>query len=310
MPTSPHLAPSGAQHRLVHGDQEAVITEVGATARRLRLRGWDVLDGFGAGEMCSGARGQSLLPWPNRIRDGRYRFGDEEHQLPLTEPESANAIHGLIRWVPWTVAEQDVDRVRLVHTLHPQAGYPFTLALSIEHRLAHDGLTVTTTAVNAGSEPCPYAAGAHPYLSVGTPTIDDAILTAPARVRLLADDRGIPVGREPVDGGPYDFRAPRRIGDTQLDTAYADLDRGPDGWAHVRLEHPADGRAVTLGLGPGYEHLMLFTGDSLPEVDRRRRGLGVEPMTSPPNAFQTGEGLVVLAPGDTCTTQWRVTPTA
>jgi aldose 1-epimerase len=53
-----------------------------------------------------------------------------------------------------------------------------------------------------------------------------------------------------------------------------------------------------------YTHLMLFTGDTLPETGRRRRGLGVEPMTCAPNAFASGDGLIRLEPGESVTTTW------
>ena len=66
-----------------------------------------MLDGYGAEEECTSGRGQVLIPWPNRIEDGTYEFDGERHQLPLTEPEHRNAIHGLVRGEPWTVAEQE-----------------------------------------------------------------------------------------------------------------------------------------------------------------------------------------------------------
>ena len=74
----------------------------------------------------------------------------------------------------------------------------------------------------------------------------------------------------------------------------------------MRLESPRSGRAVTLWLDRSYPYLMLFTGDSLPEQQRRRRGLGVEPMTCAPNAFQSGDGLVTLEPGETFTGRWGI----
>jgi aldose 1-epimerase len=49
---------------------------------------------------------------------------------------------------------------------------------------------------------------------------------------------------------------------------------------------------------------MAYSGDTLPEPERRRRGLAVEPMTCPANAFQSGEGLIVLAPGESCRQRW------
>lgn len=57
----------------------------------------------------------------------------------------------------------------------------------------------------------------------------------------------------------------------------------------------------------GYPYLEVFTGDTVPEKDRRRHGLGVEPMTAPPNAFVTGEGLLRLPPGATVTRRWGIT---
>jgi aldose 1-epimerase len=305
---SPRLAPSGAQHAITHGDHHAVVVEVGGALRAYRLHDWDVLDGYAVDEMCTGARGQTLIPWPNRLRDGRYRFNAADHQLPLSEPERSNAIHGLVRWTNWTVGDRDVDRIRMEHVLHPQAGYPFTLQLAVHYTLAHDGLTVTTIARNAGAEPCPYGAGAHPYVKTGGRLIDRAILTAPGATWLPTDNRAIPVGRAPVDGTPYDFRAPRPIGDTELDTAFTDLQRDTDGWAHVRLDAADGRRRVDVAMDGAYGYVELYTGDALPEHDRRRCGLGIEPMTCAPNALASGDGLVVLQPGESHRGRWRITP--
>ena len=74
-----------------------------------------------------------------------YEFAGAAHQLPLTEPAARNAIHGLVRWAAWSTAEREADRVVMEHTLHPQPGYPFSLALGIEYALSDEGLRVTTT---------------------------------------------------------------------------------------------------------------------------------------------------------------------
>ena len=290
---------------LAYGDQNAVVVEVGGAIRTYSADGRQVLDGYAADEMCSGARGQSLIPWPNRLQDGRYRFAGEERQVPLTEPEKQNAIHGLVRWANWTVAERDGDRVVMEHLLHPQEGYPFTLELSIEYRLSGEGLSVQTTATNQGTGACPYASGAHPYLTVGTPTIDAVTVRAPGSALLTTDERGIPTGTKPVEGTEYDFRSPRLLGDTQIDTGYAELERDSDGRARIELAAP-NRVGATLWMDGGYRYLMLFTGDALPEAERRRRSLGVEPMTCAPNAFRTGEGLLVLEPGESFAAAWGI----
>ena len=79
--------------------------------------------------MVTSGRGQVLLPWPNRIEDGGYEFDGRRHQLALTEPTARNAIHGLVRWVAWSVAERESSRVVMTYALHAQPGYPFPLAL-------------------------------------------------------------------------------------------------------------------------------------------------------------------------------------
>lgn len=300
--------PSGAQTEIASGDQRAVVVEVGGGLRSYRVGGLEILDGYQVDQRCTGARGQVLVPWPNRLRDGRYRFADVDHQLPLSEPSRQNAIHGLVRWSNWVLADQASDRVTMSQVLHPRDGYPFTLLMVLDYRLGADGLEVRNTATNLGDQACPYGAGTHPYLSLGTPTIDALVLRAPGSMRMLTDERAIPVGLEPVDGGPYDFRRARVIGDTVLDTGYAELERGPDGRARVELAHPATGSAVALWMDEGYPYLMLFTGDSLEQAERRRRGLGVEPMTCAPNAFQTGDGLRSLEPGQSWSSTWGISP--
>lgn len=273
---------------------------MGATLRRYTVGGADVLDGFGEDEPCRSGRGQLLVPWPNRIRDGSYAFAGAEQQLALSEPGKRNAIHGLVRWANWTVRESADDRVTMGYELHPQPGYPHALSLSLSYLLDDEGLIVRLSATNVGDAACPFGAGAHPYLAVASPTIDAAVLQAPGTTRLVSDDRGIPVGAEAVAGTPYDFREARPVGGTVLDTAYTGLARDEDGLARVRLD------ATTLWLDESYPYLMLFTGDPLPDVGRR--SLGVEPMTCAPNAFQTGEGLLSLAPGEAFTAAWGLTP--
>ena len=290
--------PSGEQFELSSGDQHAVVTEVGAGLRAYSAGGRELLDGYPVDALASSGRGQLLLPWPNRIRDGVYTLDGREHRLPLNEPERGNAIHGLGRWSSWAVVDQTADRVVLAHVLRPQPGYPFTLELRVEYSLASSGLSVRTSAANAGADPCPYGAGSHPYLAVRS--VDDAVLRLPARTVLESDERGIPVGSSPVEAA-FDFRAPRPIGGVQLDHCFTDLERGDDGTARVGVDD------TTLWVDESYPYLMVFTGDSLPAAERRR-SIAVEPMTCAPNAFASGDGLIVLEPGEEHAAAWGITP--
>ena len=299
---------TGEQIEIRHGEQRAGIVTLGAGLRAYCVGSRAVIDGYDRRQIASSGRGQTLIPWPNRLRDGAYVFRGERYQLPLTEPERANAIHGLVRWEDWSVAERLPDRVSLEYTLHPQEGYPFALAITIEYELGAGGLTVRTSATNIGHRACPYGAGAHPYLTAGPGTIDGCRLHAPGRRWLKTDERMIPTGSAPVHGTRYDFRVGREIGTTVLDTGYTDLERDADGLARVKLSGPDGGGSVTLWQDSRYQYLMLFTGDSLPDVSRRRGGLGVEPMTCAPNAFASGDGLLTLEPGERFTCSWGIEP--
>jgi aldose 1-epimerase len=294
--------PSGRQHTIVFGDQQAVVVEVGAALRSYRVAGHEVVSGYVASEMASTARGQPLIPWPNQLRGGQYSWNGTQHQLPLSEPAKHNAIHGLVRWTNWTTARQSTSEVELRQVLHPQPGHPFTLDLSVTYRLDESGLTVTTSATNAGSFPLPYAAGQHPYLAAPD-VVDVCRLQLDAMTYIPTDDCGVPAGRASVAGSEYDFRSERQIGQAELDLAFTDLARDDDGRAWFVFRSP-DGATKRVWVDESYRYVELFTADSVPEQTRQRRPLGVEPMTSPPNAFADGIDVITLDPGQRKTCVW------
>lgn len=289
--------PSGEQWDIASGPWRATVVEVGGGIRELRHGDRDILEPYALDAMCDGGRGAPLIPWPNRLADGRYRFDGVEQQVPLSEPAHQNAIHGLLRWTPWRLVDRSESTVVVGARIHPRSGYPFDLAVEIAYALADDGLTVTTTAVNRGDTDLPFASGQHPYLSPGAGTVDACELVVPGRTRLVTDDRMLPIGREPAR-----FRGV--IGDLVMDAAFTDLERDANGLAWTKLRCP-DGVEVSLWQDETYPYVMVFTGDTL-APSRRRHGLAVEPMTAPPNAFATGDGVRRLGPGDSMVSTWGV----
>jgi aldose 1-epimerase len=288
------VAPSGEQYPISAGPYRAVVTECGASLRLLEYDGRPLVLGWAEEQQTSAGRGQLLAPWPNRIRDGRYTFGGRDLQLPLSEPSLHNASHGLVRWASWTLEERTEQSVSLVYRLMSQPGYPWTLDLHVLYDLSADGLTVTVTATNLGDAPAPYALGAHPYLTTGKGPVDEWELTLPAQTRLLVDQQLIPTGRDDVRDTDLDFRVARPIRSTSLDTAFTDLARDAEGRAEVVVRDARSGAGVRLWMDERHRWVQVFTGDELPA--HARESLAVEPLTAPPNAFNTAEGVVVLAP--------------
>jgi aldose 1-epimerase len=303
-PVQPH-PPSGEQHEIRHGDQVAVVTEVGATLRTYSAGGLDVMDGFSVDEPSSAGRGQVLAPWPNRLDGGRYEFDGRPGAAAIDEPELGNAIHGLVRWLPWLLASKTDDEVALECVLHPQPAHPWRLELGLEYRLAADGLEVLAHATNASTEAAPFGIGFHPYLTMGIP-VDDVRLTIPVSRRLTTDERALPVGEEDVVGSEFDFTLARTVGTTRLDTCFTGLTRGSDGRSRARLGSADGGRAVEVWVDEAFDYLQVYTGDTLEPVSRRRQAVAIEPMTCPPNAFASGVDVIRLEPGASWSGAWGI----
>jgi aldose 1-epimerase len=300
--------PSGDQFEFAAGRYRAVVTECGATLRLLEHDDRPLLHGFGPDEMSSAGRGQLLMPWPNRIRDGAYSFDGRDLQLPLSEPAKNNASHGLARWAAWSPEEHAVSSMSLSYRLMAQSGYPWTVDLHVLYDLSADGLTVTQTATNLSDRPAPYASGAHPYLTAGPAPVDGWELTLPASLRLLSDEQQIPVGEEDVAGTPYDFRVARPLRETVLDHAFGELERDEAGVATVQVRDPATGLGAAVWVDRHHPWVMVFSADA--GWDPPRQALAVEPMTAPPDAFRSGRDLVTLAPagepGDELSVSWGI----
>jgi len=302
---------TGAELVLESAGREAVVTETGAALRSWRVEGRELLDTFAVDEPGDDFRGSVLAPWPNRIRDGRYAFAGSEHRVAISEPERRCALHGLVLRVEWRPIGHGSDHVTLEHVLEHRQGYPFSLALQVEYRLAVDGLAVTLRATNLGAAAAPFGAGFHPYLRLGDGRIDDYVLELPARTRVPVDERLLPRGAAVgVDDTDHDFRGGRSVGRQALDTCFGDLDRGPDGLARVRLTGADGAQTVTAWMDERFQYVHVYTADAVTDPARRRRGIAIEPMTCAPDAFNSGAGLVTVPPGASFTCRWGLSTPA
>lgn len=307
---------SGIQHTLRSGSYEAVVASVGASLRSLRHDGRDLVVPFDADELRPGYRGTTLAPWPNRVVDGRYRFGGADLQLPLTEPDRGHALHGLSPWLDFHVTDAGADHVTLGATIEPQTGYPWRVEVTTTFSLGPDGLTQTVVGRNDSAAAAPWGTGPHPYLVAGASALDGWTLELPAEeVLLVTDDRLIPTALRPVDAdapGRFDFRAPRVLGTVEIDHAYSGLRRDSDGFTAVRLTD-ASGAGVEMRWDAACPWVQIHTADlpGGPAQPGHRAGLAVEPMTCAPDAFNAASydydaGLIVLEPGAESSASWRI----
>ncbi|MEO8222450.1 MAG: aldose-1-epimerase [Specibacter sp.] len=305
---------SGTQFVIESGDYRAEIASVGASLRSLTHGGRHLVVPFDAGEIRPGYRGANLVPWPNRIADGTYTFNGERQQLSINEVERMTALHGLAIWNDWEVAAQSPSSVTLGAVIEPQEGYPHRLAVQVGYSLSTEGLTWNISALNVGSgadsKPAPYGVAPHPYLVAGEGTVDEWTLHLPAQqVLAVTADRLLPTTVETVDthrGGYFDFQQARPLGATEIDHAYTALTaEEADGEVEVQLL-TREGTGVRMRWTPGnLPWVQIHTADR-PAPHPSRIGLAVEPMSCPPDAFNSGEDLVVLALGERHSAQWLI----
>jgi aldose 1-epimerase len=261
--------------------------------------------GFTAEEKVPDYRGALVAPWPNRIADGRYTYEGRELRVPVNEAKRDAALHGLVCEQLWTLVSSEPSDLRLRHQIRPSAGYPFSVLLDVTYRLDDGGFHTGVTATNTGDHTAPYGICPHPYLMAGKSALNSWSLELPAETFLeVTPDRLLPLGRQRVDGGPFDFRRTRELGGVRIDHAFTDIVRDPQGIATVRLTDP-HGTGVGMRWDQACAWVQVHTADH-PDAKRHRLGLAVEPMSCPPDAFNSGEDVVHLRPGATHTASWTI----
>lgn len=301
---------SGRQLALRAGDYAATVTGLGAALRQVTFRGQDLVGCFDEDDLLPGMRGAVLAPWPNRVADGAYQFAGTAHQLPVNDVAGRSAMHGLAFMQDFDVLARSGDAVRLRTRIAPRPGYPWRLRVDVQVSVGAEGCTQRIVATTVSTTPAPCGLGVHPYLVAG-PAHEGAVdawrLDLPARRSLRCDDRGLPIDEVAVPrsgGDGRDVSVPRRLGATVLDTAFTDLRRDDEGVARIRLTGD-DGHGVEVTLGRTARRVQVFTADTLPGQERRA-SLAIEPMTCPPDAFNSGRDLATLEPGRSLELVWGV----
>lgn len=294
-----------SDHEIHCGDYSARISSRGATLRSLQHRKRDLIVQSSSNEPNPDYRGIIAAPWPNRIADGIYTFEGITHELPINEPERGSALHGLVFDKEWDVDQSGNSSVALSHTITAPPGYPFTLHSKVEYTLTQHGLGIALTTTNTGDGNAPYGACLHPYLIAGPAPLDEWILYVEAeRYVEVTPDRLLPVAERNVRYHPFDFTKPCRIGTTKIDHAFTGLRFNGQNRAMLTLHDPS-GVGVGMAWDDACPWVQLHTADR-PSPKENRAGLAVEPMTCPPDAFNSGQDLVPLSPGEQHTVSCQI----
>ncbi|WP_314455659.1 aldose 1-epimerase family protein [uncultured Microbacterium sp.] len=293
--------PTGQRFHLRGPHSSAEVTQVGAALRALTVGGVDLVPSYPDDLPTPAASGVVLVPWPNRIRDGRYTFDGDDQQLAISEPKFGNASHGLLRFGTYQTLGHTDERLVLGADVVPQTGYPFHLRTRVTYTLESDGLRVAHEIENVGARTAPVALGVHPYFQIDGVATEDLVVRSTGTTTLVVDERNIPIDEVAVDDAT-DLRSGRRLGDASLDNGYRGLERDAEGHARHTLTAP-DGRRLELWQDEGFRWVQVFTTDRYPG---HPLAVAIEPMTAPANAFATGTDLDTLQPGSVMAREWGV----
>lgn len=228
----------------------------------------------------------AMVPFANRIADGRFSFEGRDYAVPVNHPAEAVAIHGFGRDNLWRVTERDSATVILEQDFE-RAENPYRYHARQEISLSDDGLRVSLSVRNDGPRAMPFGIGFHPWF----PKTPRTTLTFASRGVLERDARGLPVAPSRPEPA-FEPDAPAALG------AFPWFDGFFEGWEphQARLVRPEDGIAIELSAQGAFRHLHVFVPDD-------RAVLCAEPVSHAPDAINRPElgganAMQVLAPGD------------
>jgi aldose 1-epimerase len=269
----------------------AVVSTEGAALIGLSVGSFNLIepntrDGLYAGKI--------LAPWPNRIRDGKYSFNKKDYQLPINEVSKNNSLHGLVANSLWEITFQNQSKVILEYLLDQPAIYPGKLQLQVTYEIIESGIEITVLSKNVGEISAPYAVSIHTYLVAGAPIKNNELnLQIPADQFLEVDaERLLPIKLQPVTGTNFDFIDSKKISDLFIDHAFKYSSNYPRSISLLN----AEGQGVEMIFDDQSKWIQIHTADRDLQGDSRM-AVAIEPMTCPPDAFNSGIGLIVLEPG-------------
>lgn len=274
----------------------------GAALYSLHYGGRDLIERRYDAELNNYA-GDVLLPWPNRIRDGKYTYNGKDFTVPTNESSRGTALHGLLFNVEWNLLKKGESTISFGYTLKASDGYPTQLDSVVSYALDDSGLTWTIESTNVGEVSAPYGVSIHPYLTARPgEKVDRWTLQLPSKFFMDVDsERLLPLGEKTVPE-IFDFTSGKIIGDTFIDHAFL-IDSAISNQRIVLTD--SEGKGVFMDYSTNMKWIQIHTADRDGGAGSRTC-LAVEPMTCPPDAFNLNRDVIDLQPGDSHVGQWRI----
>ncbi|ASJ72423.1 hypothetical protein [Granulosicoccus antarcticus] len=229
-----------------------------------------------------------MLPYSNRIRDGRFEFQGQSVQLADADK---HAIHGALRKLPWKIASSDSHSLTctLHSSDHPELNWPWAIDATIKQSIDGDRLSSTLILTNRAETDMPAGFGWHPYF-VREVNGSEPTLTLPVQ-GIFPDEAGdcLPDGAPVELPNALDFRQAKSLDKNQrIDCCLSELN-GP-----CVIDWKDGGIQLHMTASEICRFLILYNPD-MPHF-------AVEPVTNANDAFNLASqgvdaGVEVLKPG-------------
>lgn len=254
------------------GDAVATIEREGGYISSLKFSGRDILlDGDMKNKTHGGCA--MLFPYPNRIRDGKYRWGGTEYHLPINSPP--NSIHGLLNDTTLEIGSLQEDRL-ILKGIISNSGYPSPVSVEIHYSIRNNSLGIELHAENRGKLQVPVAFGIHPYFLHG----GQWALQGPEEYKFLKyEDRYFP------NGDSYSVPAMDMRSESGLE-----FDSCFEFKGDMKLKC-RDRVFLISGNRTGY--YVIYNGKWCRSVS-----VALEPMTAAPDSYNNHLGIDVIEPGE------------
>ena len=287
--------------RIAAGDTEAIfVPEHGMVGISFRhkgvefLRRIDDLKTYAAKNQTAGI--PFLFPWANRLAGFQYEVAGRgvtlsTHSPVLRYDRNGLPMHGLM-WphLAWTLEDQAADRLTARYDWsHPKGLviFPYPCRLTMTASIAPASLTIETQLVATSDIAVPVSFGFHPYLGLPDVPRQNWQVSLPKMRHLTLDAHKIPTGAsEPFPG------LEAALGERDFDDGFALLDDS------ATLSVAAGDTRISVDLLEGYPYTQVY-------APHGHDYLAFEPMTAPTNALISGEGLRLVAPGETFRARFR-----
>lgn len=264
---------------------------------------FNVIDGYAdAKELLSDLsltfKSAKLSPYPNRISNGQYLHEGKIYRLENNFQGEKNSIHGLVYKRPFFVehAECKDERCELLLSYkykQEDEGYPFQYTISVKYTIEKNKLTCETTIENKDTQVLPMGDGWHPYFQLGG-MIDVWQLKLPECSLLEVNDL-IPTG-ETISYENY--ASFKKLHADALDSCFKVNERSA--LAEIKLIHAEKNITLNYWQESGedqYRYFQLYTPPS-------RKSIAIEPMSCPPDAFNSKKDLILLEPKGKLVFSW------